>query len=114
MKVRPAPIEGARLACARIRPDWRTGRKQALQTEEAFVMIRLRFGSTAKCGWKKVNVIKQLRQQIPQRNLQRSERGVDEKRETLHNLTSLLLTNTTLRQTQQGSTEYGSLTINSR
>jgi hypothetical protein len=40
--------------------------------------------------------------------------GVDGLSETLHNLASLLLTNTTLRQTQQGSTEYGSLTINSR
>ncbi|WP_231570097.1 hypothetical protein, partial [Sporocytophaga myxococcoides] len=40
--------------------------------------------------------------------------GVDEKRETLHTLTSLLLTNTTLRTVQQGSTEQGSLTINSR
>jgi hypothetical protein len=33
-------------------------------------------------------------------------RGVDELRETLHNLTSLLLTNKTIRRTQQGSTEY--------
>jgi hypothetical protein len=39
---------------------------------------------------------------------------VDELSETLHNLTSLLLTNKTIRRAQQGSTEYGSLTINSR
>jgi len=30
---------------------------------------------------------------------------VDGKRETLHNLTSLLLTNKTIRRAQQGSTE---------
>ena len=40
--------------------------------------------------------------------------GVDELGETLHTLASLLLTNTTLRRVQQGSTEYRSLTINSR
>jgi hypothetical protein len=40
--------------------------------------------------------------------------GVDELSKTLHNLSSLLLTNKTIRRTQQGSTEYGSLTINSR
>jgi hypothetical protein len=40
--------------------------------------------------------------------------GVDELSETLHNLSSLLLTNTTIRRTQQGNTEHGSLTINSR
>jgi hypothetical protein len=45
--------------------------------------------------------------------LQKNE-GVDEASETLHNLSSLLLTNTTIRRTQQGSTEHGSLTINSR
>jgi hypothetical protein len=39
---------------------------------------------------------------------------VDELSETLHNLTSLLLTNTTIRGVQQGSTGYRSLTINSR
>jgi hypothetical protein len=39
---------------------------------------------------------------------------VDDERETLHNLTSLLLTNKTIRRAQQGSTEHGSLTINSR
>jgi hypothetical protein len=31
---------------------------------------------------------------------------VDDERETLHNLSSLLLTNKTIRRTQQGSTEY--------
>jgi hypothetical protein len=40
--------------------------------------------------------------------------AVDEYFETLHNLSSLLLTNKTIRRTQQGSTEHGSLTINSR
>jgi hypothetical protein len=34
------------------------------------------------------------------------KRGVDELSELLHNLTSLLLTNKTIRRTQQGSTEY--------
>jgi len=34
------------------------------------------------------------------------EKEVDDERETLHNLTSLLLTNKTIRRTQQGSTEY--------
>jgi len=34
------------------------------------------------------------------------KRGVDELRETLHNLTPLLLTNKTIRTAQQGSTEY--------
>ncbi|QJD99409.1 hypothetical protein HH212_04665 [Massilia forsythiae] len=34
------------------------------------------------------------------------KRGVDEASETLHTLTSLLLTNKTIRRTQQGSTEY--------
>ena len=33
--------------------------------------------------------------------------GVDEKRKTLHTLFPLLLTNTTLRTVQQGSTENG-------
>jgi hypothetical protein len=42
------------------------------------------------------------------------QKEVDDERETLHNLASLLLTNTTIRRTQQGSTEHGSLTINSR
>jgi hypothetical protein len=37
---------------------------------------------------------------------QRKRQGVDELRETLHNLASLLLTNTTLRTVQQGSTEH--------
>jgi hypothetical protein len=32
--------------------------------------------------------------------------GVDELSETLHNLTSLLLTNTTIRKMQQGSNEH--------
>jgi hypothetical protein len=40
--------------------------------------------------------------------------GVDEKRETRHNLIPLLLTNKTIRRTQQSSTEHSSLTINSR
>jgi hypothetical protein len=35
----------------------------------------------------------------------RKRRGVDELSETLHNLTSLLLTNKTIREAQQGSTE---------
>jgi len=47
--------------------------------------------------------------------LQRSrKKEVDDERETLHNLSSLLLTNKTIRKAQQGSTEHGSLTINSR
>ncbi|WP_281911141.1 hypothetical protein [Massilia varians] len=33
--------------------------------------------------------------------------GLDDKRRTPHNLASLLLTNTTLRKVQQGSTENG-------
>jgi hypothetical protein len=33
------------------------------------------------------------------------EEGVDDDQETLHNLIPLLLTNTTLRKVQQGSTE---------
>jgi len=33
------------------------------------------------------------------------KKEVDEERETLHNLISLLLTNKTIRRTQQGSTE---------
>jgi hypothetical protein len=33
------------------------------------------------------------------------KKEVDEKRETLHNLISLLLTNKTIRRIQQGSTE---------
>jgi hypothetical protein len=44
----------------------------------------------------------------------KKNRGVDELSETLHNLTSLLLTNKTIRRTQQGSAEHSSLTINSR
>jgi hypothetical protein len=44
----------------------------------------------------------------------RKRKEVDDVSETLHNLTSLLLTNKTIRRAQQGSTEYGSLTINSR
>jgi hypothetical protein len=41
------------------------------------------------------------------RKIQRvaEKRGVDELSETLHNLTSLLLTNKTIREAQQGSTE---------
>jgi hypothetical protein len=35
-----------------------------------------------------------------------TKKEVDELSETLHNLSSLLLTNTTIRRTQQGSTEY--------
>jgi hypothetical protein len=42
------------------------------------------------------------------------EKEVDEQSETLHNLTSLLLTNKTIRKAQQGSTRFGSLKINSR
>jgi hypothetical protein len=34
------------------------------------------------------------------------QKEVDEHCETLHNLASLLLTNTTIRRMQQGSTEY--------
>jgi hypothetical protein len=34
------------------------------------------------------------------------QKEVDEHRKTLHNLASLLLTNKTIRRTQQGSTEY--------
>ncbi|MCS0611108.1 hypothetical protein NX773_23405, partial [Massilia solisilvae] len=37
------------------------------------------------------------------RKLTRSKNEVDDKRETLHNLTSLLLTNKTIRTMQQGS-----------
>jgi hypothetical protein len=44
----------------------------------------------------------------------KKNRGVDELSETLHNLIPLLLTNKTIRRTQQGSTEQSSLTINSR
>jgi hypothetical protein len=40
--------------------------------------------------------------------------GVDELSEALHNLTPLLLTNTTIRRMQPGSTEQSSLKINSR
>jgi hypothetical protein len=36
----------------------------------------------------------------------RSKKEVDELSEARHNLSSLLLTNTTIRRTQQGSTEY--------
>jgi hypothetical protein len=40
---------------------------------------------------------------------------VDDESETLHNLTSLLLTNKTIRKAQQASsTEHRSLKINSR
>ena len=46
--------------------------------------------------------------------VRRNRRGVDELSEVLHNLIPLLLTNKTIRGTQQGSTEYRSLTINSR
>ena len=38
--------------------------------------------------------------------VRRNRRGVDELSELLHNLTSLLLTNKTIRKAQQGSTEY--------
>ena len=46
----------------------------------------------------KVNKIKQLGTSRKRRSVKKE---VDEKRETLHNLTSLLLTNTTLRDVQQ-------------
>jgi hypothetical protein len=52
---------------------------------------------------------------VPRRNAQanaeakRRKERVDELSETLHNLTPLLLTNTTLRTVQQGSTEYEAL-----
>jgi hypothetical protein len=36
----------------------------------------------------------------------RCKKEVDDERETLHNLASLLLTNKTIRRIQQGSTEY--------
>jgi hypothetical protein len=36
---------------------------------------------------------------------ERKKEGLDDKRKTPHNLASLLLTNTTLRTVQQGSTE---------
>jgi hypothetical protein len=39
------------------------------------------------------------------RSLSVKKKEVDELNETLHNLSSLLLTNTTIRRTQQGSTE---------
>jgi hypothetical protein len=57
---------------------------------------------------------KVLRLQRGNLTLQPSEKEVDEQRETLHNLSSLLLTNKTIRRIQQGSTEQSSLTINSR
>jgi len=38
--------------------------------------------------------------------VQQNRRGVDELSEVLHNLIPLLLTNKTIRGTQQGSTEY--------
>jgi hypothetical protein len=38
--------------------------------------------------------------------VRQNRRGVDELSETLHNLIPLLLTNKTIRGTQQGSTEY--------
>jgi hypothetical protein len=47
-------------------------------------------------------------------NCSEAKKEVDEYRETLHNLSSLLLTNKTIRRTQQGSTEQSSLKINSR
>ena len=49
-----------------------------------------------------------LLQRMKNRKIQcvAEKRGVDELSETLHNLTSLLLTNKTIRGTQQGSTEY--------
>ncbi|WP_460826054.1 hypothetical protein [Massilia terrae] len=56
-------------------------------TPRGFAMIRLRFDEGRF------------------KNLKRSEKKeVDDHRETLHNLASLLLTNTTIRETQQGST----------
>ncbi len=66
-----------------------------------FAIVRLRFGSDQKV--QRNQLVKLTR--FADENLQRSERGVDELSETLHNLTSLLLTNTTLRTVQQGSTE---------
>jgi hypothetical protein len=42
------------------------------------------------------------------------KKEVDELNKTLHTLSSLLLTNTTIRKAQQGSTRFGSLKINSR
>jgi hypothetical protein len=58
----------------------------------------------ASVAAEKHSKIKWLRWQCPQRKLRRSKKEVDEERDILHNLTSLLLTNTTIRTTQQGST----------
>jgi hypothetical protein len=57
---------------------------------------------------------KVLRLQRGNLALRPSEKEVDELSKTLHNLSSLLLTNKTIRAVQQGSTEHSSLTINSR
>jgi hypothetical protein len=55
----------------------------------------------ASVATEKLNEISQLRWQYPSVKLKRSKKEVDEYRETLHNLISLLLTNTTIRQAQQ-------------
>jgi hypothetical protein len=42
------------------------------------------------------------------------QKGVDDHRETLHNLASLLLTNTTIRKRSKAVPDKSSLKINSR
>jgi len=69
----------------------------------------LRVLFTARWISREINVL-----QCRVRRCGEAKKEVDEHRETLHNLTSLLLTNKTIRGMQQGSTGYRSLTINSR
>ena len=86
-------LEGARVT---------QGRNRRLQAALGFAIVRLRFGNDRKHQPNQMVKLTRPAEEI----LRRSKQGVDEKRETLHNLIPLLLTNTTLRTVQQGSTEH--------
>jgi hypothetical protein len=72
-------------------------------------ILRLRFTARLKSqGNQCVDVA------VPSLVLQRSGKEVDEHRETLHTLASLLLTNKTIRKRSKAVPNTSSLTINSR
>jgi hypothetical protein len=83
--------------------------RRRLQGGATIVILRVRFSARQKSSGNQCVGL-----QYGMKYCEGAKKEVDDERETLHNLTSLLLTNTTIREAQQGSTKYGSLTINSR
>jgi hypothetical protein len=72
-----------------------------LHPADGLAIIRIRFGVACKTLTKSSSYIRNVFATYNEAG----KKEVDDKRETLHNLISLLLTNKTIRRTQQGSTE---------